>query len=353
MSTVLDVVVVGAGQAGLAIGWHLQRMGAAFAILDGAPEVGHSWRTRWDSLRLFTPARYDALPGMPFPGDPHHHPTKDEVADYLRDYAATFGLPVRLGVPVTRLARVGDRFVVETPTEVFEAAQVVVATGPFQVPSVPWLASGLDGDVVQLHSSGYRNPDQLPDGPVLVVGSGNSGLQIATELAETRPVTLAMGDPTPMLPQRVLGRDIFWWLTKTGLATRSADSRLGGRMRARGEVVIGTRMAEVSERGVEVHGRVTGVAGRSLRTADGHDLEPDSVVWATGFRSDWSWVDIAGVVVDGQVVHERGVTPVPGLAFLGLSWQHSRGSALLGFVQHDAEFLASQLASRLRATVAG
>lgn len=352
MSTPLDVVVVGAGQAGLATGWHLRRMGARFAILERAPEVGHSWRTRWDSLRLFTPARYNGLPGLPFPGDPDHYPGKDEVADYLRGYASEFDLPVRTGMPASRLARAGDRFVVETPAETLEAAQVVVATGPFQVPSVPALSADLSGDVVQLHSSEYRNDSQLPDGPVLVVGGGNSGLQIALELAATRPVTLAMGEKVPMLPQTVLGKDVFWWLTRAGLITRSADSRLGRRMRAKGELVIGTRVADLAARGVDLCGRVTSAAGRHVGTADGRELTPSSVVWATGFRSDWSWVDVPGAVVDGQVSHARGVTPVPGLCFLGLPWQHSRGSALLGFVGDDAEFVAEHLRSRNRVTVA-
>ena len=352
MSTPLDVVVIGAGQAGLAMGWHLKRMGASFAILDGAPEVGHSWRIRWDSLRLFTPARYDGLPGLPFPGDPDHHPGKTEDADYLRDYAAAFDLPVSTGMPVGRLARVGDRFVVETPAETFEAAQVVVATGAFQVPFVPALAADLSGDLVQLHSSEYRNASQLSDGPVLVVGGGNSGLQIALELAATRPVTVAMGDKAQMLPQRVLGKDVFWWLTAASLVTRPADSRLGRRMRARGELVIGTRLDDLRSQGVELCGRVASASGAVIGTADGRELTPASVVWATGFRSDWWWVDLPGAVADGQVVHQRGLTPVPGLCFLGLPWQHSRGSALLGFVNDDAEFIAENLRSHARATVA-
>jgi putative flavoprotein involved in K+ transport len=352
MSERLDVVVIGGGQAGLAMGWYLGRMGASFAILDAGPEVGHSWRARWDSLRLFTPARYNGLPGMPFPGDPDRHPGKDEVADYLRDYAAAFDLPVRTGMPVSRLAREGDLFVVETPAGTFEAAQVVVATGAFQVPFVPALAADLSGDVVQLHSSAYRNASQLPDGPVLVVGGANSGLQVALELAATRPVAVAMGDKAQMLPQTVLGRDLFWWLTAAGLVTRPADSRLGARMRARGELVIGTRLEDLRSQGIELCGRVTRASGGVVGTADGRELTPASVVWATGFRPDWSWVDVPDAVADGQAVHERGVTPVPGLCFLGLPWQHSRGSALLGFVRHDAEFLAGHLRARLRATVA-
>jgi len=229
---------------------------------------------------------------------------------------------------------------------------VVRVTGAFQVPFVPALAADLSGDLVQLHSSEYRNASQLSDGPVLVVGGGNSGLQIALELAATRPVTVAMGDKAQMLPQRVLGKDVFWWLTAAGLVTRPADSRLGRRMRARGELVIGTRLDDLRSQGVELCGRVTSASGAVIGTADGRELTPASVVWATGFRSDWSWVDLPGAVADGQVVHQRGLTPVPGLCFLGLPWQHSRGSALLGFVNDDAEFIAENLRSHARATVA-
>jgi putative flavoprotein involved in K+ transport len=185
-----------------------------------------------------------------------------------------------------------------------------------------------------------------------VVGGGNSGLQIALELAATRPVTLAMGDTAPMLPQRVLGKDVFWWLTGAGLVTRSVDSWLGRRMRAKGELVIGTRLDDLRSQGVELCGRVTSASGAAIGTADGRELAPAAVVWATGFRSDWSWVEVPGAVVDGQVVHRRGVTPVPGLCFLGLPWQHSRGSALLGFVKEDAEFIAENIRSHSRVTVA-
>jgi putative flavoprotein involved in K+ transport len=352
-TTPLDVVVIGAGQAGLAIGWHLQQQGASFAILDGAPELGHSWRTRWDSLSLFTPGRFDALPGTPFPGDPDHYPSKDEVADYLRDYAAAHQLPVQLGMPVSRLARSGDRFVVETPQAAFDAAQVVVATGAFQVPVVPDVAAGLGAGVTQVHSSAYRNPSQVPAGPVLVVGAGNSGLQIAQELAATNPVTVAVGAKPRTLPQRFLGRDIFWWLTRTGMVTRPADSLLARRVRARGELVIGTRLEDLRRSGVEFCGRVVSASGEVVATADGRTLRPASVVWATGFRSDWSWIDVAGFTTDGGVTHQRGVTTVHGLYFLGLPWQHSRGSALLGFVKEDAEFVADHLAVRAKGPRAG
>src|SRR6185312_14815746 len=236
----LDVAVVGGGQAGLAMAWHLRRRGLRFAVLDAASQLGQAWRTRWDSLRLFTPARFDALPEMPFPGPAEHYPTKDEVADYLHDYAAAFDLPIRLDHRVVRLSPDPGGYRLQTTRGAVHARQVVVATGPFQTSHVPEIGAGLARGITQLHSSAYRNPTQLPDGPVLVVGDGNSGRQIAAELAATRQVDLATSGTATVLPQRILGRDLFWWLTRLGLLTANADSRLGRRIQARGELVIGT-----------------------------------------------------------------------------------------------------------------
>jgi putative flavoprotein involved in K+ transport len=342
----LDVVVVGAGQAGLALGWHLSRQGRRFLLLDAAPELGHSWRSRWDSLRLFSPAQYDALPGMDFPAPADTYPTKDEVADYLTEYADRFQLPVLLNTAVTRLERLADRFAVHTPQGILRARQVVVATGPFQNPVIPALAEGLDAEVVQLHSADYRNPGQLPPGPVVVVGAGNSGLQIADELAGDHDVTVAVGAKALRLPQRILGRDLFWWLTELGVMTRTADSPLAKRMRARGDLVIGSSLKALRRRGIALAPRVVSAAAKELSFSDGTRTAPASVIWATGFRSDYSWIDIPGVVADARVVHQRGVTRVPGLYFLGLPWQHTRGSALLGFVRHDAAWLADTMYPR-------
>ncbi|MDN5857466.1 MAG: NAD(P)/FAD-dependent oxidoreductase [Pseudonocardia sp.] len=340
---VLDVAVIGGGQAGLAMAWHLRRHGLRFAVLDAAPEVGATWRSRWDSLRLFTSARYDGLPGLRFPGAGDRYPTKDEVADYLRGYAAAFDLPVRLDSRVHSLTSCGDGYELGTARGRIRAQQVVVATGPFQVSSVPGLATGLDPAVTQLHSSDYRGPHQLPDGPVLVVGDGNSGRQIAAELATTRRVDLATSGTAAVVPQRPLGRDLFWWLTGLGLVTAPADSRIGRRMRARGELVVGTTDRMLRDTGVTLRPRLTAVDGLTGRFADGAMLALDTVVWATGFRRDHSWIDVPGALIDGRPVHERGVSPVPGLHFLGLPWQHSRGSALLGFVGHDAAHLTQRI----------
>lgn len=343
MHTDLDVLVVGAGQAGLAVAYHLRQEGLRFLVVDAADQVGASWRNRWDSLTLFTPAQYNGLPGMPFPAPADTYPTRTQVADYLQAYAERFELPVLLDTAVTRLERDGDLFAVHTSRDVLHARQVVVATGPFQTPVVPAVGAGLGGEVAQLHSAEYRNPGQIADGPVLVVGAGNSGRQIALELAATHDVALAVGTKPPQLPQRLLGRDLFWWLTRLGILGRSADSRLARRMRARGDLVIGSPLSELRAAGVAVRPRLTATSDGLVTFADGTESRPATVIWATGFRSDYSWIDVPGVVTDTGVRHERGITAVPGMTFIGLPWQHTRGSALLGFVKEDAAWLAGRV----------
>ena len=341
----LDVVFIGGGPAGLALAWHLAQRRLRFVVVEAAEQVGHSWRTRWDSVRLFSPAQYDALPGMAFPAAADTYPGKEAVADFLRDYAIAFDLPVQLGTRVTRLSRVGDEFDVRAGEQVLRARQVVVATGPFQVPFIPRAAHGFDPSVTQIHSADYRNPGALPPGPVLVVGAGNSGLQIAEELAATRQVDVSTGQQVPSLPQRLLGPDLFWWLTRLGFMRVNTGTGLGRRLRSRGEFVIGTNRRRLERAGVRFRPRLVAAGGRAASFADGGSLDVGAVVWATGYRSDYSWIAIPGVVADGGVVHQRGVTDVPGLYFLGLSWQYTRGSALLGFVADDAAYLAEQIAS--------
>jgi putative flavoprotein involved in K+ transport len=341
----LDVAIVGAGQAGLAMAWHLRRHGLRFAVLDAASQLGQAWRTRWDSLRLFTPARFDALPEMPFPGPAEHYPTKEQVADYLHDYAAAFDLPIHLGHRVLRLSPDPDGYRLQTTRGSVRARQVVVATGPFQTPHLPEIGAGLARGVTQLHSSAYRNPAQLPVGPVLVVGDGNSGRQIAAELAATRRVDLATSGTATVLPQRLLGRDLFWWLTRLGLLTATTDSPLGRRIRARGELVIGTTDRNLREGGVTLRPRLIAVDGATGRFADGSTLALDTVIWATGYRPDHTWIDVPGVLAGDRIVHDQGVTAAPGLYVLGQPWQRSRGSALLGFVGRDAADLAPHIAA--------
>jgi putative flavoprotein involved in K+ transport len=342
-----DVVVIGAGQAGLAIGYFLARDGKRFLILDAADSVGAAWRARWDSLVLFTPRRYDSLPGLKFPGDPDGYPTRGEVINYLEQYAATFELPIELNAAVQSLTAKDGRFVVGLEDQSVEADQVVVATGPYQIPRVPAIAGGLAPDVFQTHSTGYRNPDDVPDGTVLVVGGGNTGFQIAKELSATHNVHLSVGSRQIPLPQKLLGRDLFWWLTKLGLFQKTVESRFGRRMQDR-DTLIGSSPRALKGTGVQLKPRASGASGQTIIFTDGSELQVDAVIWATGYRLDHSWINLPATHNDGPIAHKRGVTEVPGLYFLGLRWQYTRGSALLGWVKDDAEYVAGEIDSFLR-----
>lgn len=346
----LDVLVIGGGQSGLAIGRELERAGRDFRILDGARSLGESWRQRWDSLRLFTPASMSALPGIAMPGAPDDFPGKDAVADYLAHYARAFSLPIGLDEPVRALTRESDGcFTAITEQARYRARSVVVATGPFQSPVVPAIAQGLAPSVRQLHSSAYRNPRELPPGRVVVVGGGSSGVQIAADLASTHDVTVAVGRRYPRLPERLLGRSVFRWLDASGAFTIPGDTWLGRRWRSR-DLLIGEGPDEVAHRlGVQLAGRVTGAYARGLITHDGQQLPADVVVWATGFRPRYDWLHVPVADARGVPQHVRGVTAIPGLYFLGLPWLHARGSALLGWVARDAHFLGNRIAQHLHA----
>jgi putative flavoprotein involved in K+ transport len=339
-----DVAVIGAGQAGLAIGYFLRRQGKRFVILDAAASIGSAWRARWDSLVLFTPRRYDSLPGLVFPGDPNGYPTRDEVVAYLENYGAAFALPLDLGTSVRSLTQEGETFVLDLDDRTVEARQVVVATGPFQTPRIPDFAGELAPEVFQTHSQGYRAPSDVPEGSVLVVGGGNTGYQIAEELSSTHNVSLAVGTHQKPLPQKLLGRDLFWWLVTTRLFKTSIDSRLGRKL-SRRDTLIGSSPKGLRQREVAMKPRVIGASGRRVSFVDGSDLAVDAVIWATGFSLDHSWIQLPIADDDGAARHRRGVTDVPGLYFLGLPWQHTRGSALLGWVKEDAEYIAERIAA--------
>jgi putative flavoprotein involved in K+ transport len=342
-----EVVVIGGGQAGLAIGYFLARQGRRFTILEAAGEPAAAWRTRWDSLKLFTPVRYNSLPGLAFPGEPDTYPGRDDVVAYLSEYARHFELPVELDSRV-RSVRAGDRgFVVELEDRTYEADQVVVATGPFQVPFVPPMSERLDPGVTQLHSSEYRAPDDLPQGTALVVGGGNTGFQIATELARSRPVHLSIGSRQTPLPQRILGRDLFRYLEATGLMGKTVTSRIGRRMKDR-ETLIGSSPRAARKQGIQTRPRAIHTGRSTVTFGDGSALAVSAVIWATGFRLDHSFLDLPVFDDRGRVVHRRGVSDVPGLYFLGLSWQHTRGSALLGWVKDDARYIAEQISAVAR-----
>jgi putative flavoprotein involved in K+ transport len=339
-----EVVVIGGGQAGLAIGYHLAEQGRRFTILEAAGEPAAAWRGRWDSLELFTPVRYDSLPGLAFPGEPDGYPGRDDVVAYLTGYARHFDLPVELSSRVRSVRAHAGRFVVELAEGTYEADQVVVATGPFQKPLAPAISKDLGGEVLQLHSSAYRSPNGLPDGPVLVVGGGNTGFQIAAELARSHETHLAVGSRQTPLPQRILRRDLFRYLEASGLMRTPVTSRLGSRMKDR-DTLIGSSPRAARRQGIQLHPRATGTAGRTVTFADGSEVEVATVVWATGFTLDHTFVELPVFDDHGAPVHTRGVTREPGLYFLGLPWQHTRGSALLGWIKDDARHIADEISA--------
>ena len=339
----LEVAVVGGGQAGLAMGYHLTKRGARFAIFDASPEVGYSWRNRWDSLALFTSARFSSLPGLRFPAPDDHYPSKEEVARYLKAYAASFKLPVLSGSEVLALRQSDDGYLLETNGGVVRADQVIVATGPFQQPAVPAFSEDLSTDVIQLHSARYARPADIPSGDVLVVGGGNSGFQIATELAGVRHVSLSVGRRLIHLPQRPLGMDLFWWLTRLGVMRVRSGSPLGRFFRTQPDAIVGTPLGHARELGVRIMPRAIGARRDAVDFADGSARVFRAVVWATGYRSDYAWIRMPVIDAAGRPIHHGGISPARGLFFMGLPWQRTAGSALLGFVGSDAQFVAEHL----------
>lgn len=354
MTDIHDVVVIGGGQAGLAMARCLQHRGIQPLVLDAGERPGDAWRGRYDSLVLFTPSQYASLPDTPFPLPPDAYPTKDQAADYLASYATTHAIDVRSRCRVTRLCHepaASGGFVLETERgEEVRARQVVVATGALQRPAVPELAAGLSGDVFQLHTSAYRNPASIPEGPVLIVGAGNSGAQIAEELCREREVTIAFEALPRRFPQRFLGRDIFWWFLRMGVMDRSRENG-----RTSSDVVgaiplIGSRLPALLRSGTLARcRRVVGAKDAAVQLADGSWMPVASVLWATGFRNDFSWIDAPSALDGhGRPLHHRGVSQAPGLYFLGLPGLHTKGSAFLGFVGRDAAYLAPRIEGRMR-----
>jgi putative flavoprotein involved in K+ transport len=343
----VETVIIGGGQAGLSVGHHLARRGRPFLILDANQRVGDAWRRRWDSLRLFTPARYNALAGVPFPAPAGSYPTKDQVADYLESYATRFQLPVRTGVRVDRLSRDDGRFVVAAGGRRWEADNAVVAMSSFQVPRVPSFATDLDPGVVQLHSAGYRNPSQLQAGGVLVVGAGNSGAEIALEVAGRHPTWLA-GRESGHVPFRIEGaaaRFVFQPLLfrVVGHRVLTVDTPIGRRMRPRlmahGAPLVRVKPKDLAAAAVRRVPRVAGVRDGQPLLADERVLEVANVIWCTGFGPDFSWIDLPVFGAQArEPMHHRGVVASqPGLYFVGLFFLYAMSSGFLPGVDRDAE----------------
>ena len=352
----VGTVIVGAGQAGLATAKALIDRGLTCVVFERNSRVGDEWRRHYDSLRLFTPARYDSLPGVPFPGDPHGYPTKEEVADYLEDYSAHFRLPVRTGIRVTRVSP-GEqgRFLVETDVGAYSSSAVVVATGTYgRTPRIPPAAAGIDPSIEQLHSSQYRRPSQIAEGPVLVVGASHSGCDIAYELAASRP-TVLVGRSPGEIPLRWGSRALrlAWPLAIfAGRHLLTRGNPLGRRLmaptRAHGSPMLRVKRSDLAARNViHVEGRVVGARDGRPLVDDGRVLDVRTVVWATGFEQRLEWIDFPVLDRHGWPREFRGVVAeVPGLYFCGLAFQRSFASGDLAGVAADARYLAGRISRR-------
>lgn len=352
----VETLVIGGGQAGLAMGYQLSRAGLPYAIIDANGRIGDAWRNRWDSLRLFTPNRLNGLPGMPFPGYHWGFPSKDEFADYLESYARRFDIHVETGLRADRLSRDGDRFVAAAGDRRFEADNVVVAMSSWQRPRVPEFAGKLDPGIVQLHVADYAGPGQLQHGGVLVVGAGNSGAEVANELARTHDVWLS-GPDTGVIPFRpesvparilmpIIGRIIFHRVLTT---STPIGRRARPRMVSTGEPLLRVKPKDLAEAGVERVGRVTGVQNGQPQLEDGRRVDVANVVWCTGFRHGFDWIDLPVFDDHGLPIHERGVIAAqPGLYFCGLFFLHALWSETISGMPIDARYIADHLAARNR-----
>jgi putative flavoprotein involved in K+ transport len=340
-----ETIVIGAGQAGLAMGYYLKQHDHSFLILEKNSEVGEMWGNRYDSLVLFTPRLYSSLPGLELKGNAHEYPTKNEIENYLKAYVETFNLPIQYDTEVTMVKKKGNLFHITSDRTEYQAKNVLIATGPFQKPRIPAFANDLSKDVLQLHSSDYRNPSQLIEGKVLVVGGGNSGAQITEEIAREREVYLSTSCRFSFMPLSMGNRIIFWCFDKLGILKASSTSYIGRKIQKRGDPIFGFELKKAIQEGkVIIKGRTLNCNGNIVTFNDDSLHNVHNVIWATGFTSDYSWLDVTGILGEnGKPIHNRGVTNVPGLYFLGLPWQYRRGSALLQGVGNDANYLMEQL----------
>jgi putative flavoprotein involved in K+ transport len=351
-------IVIGAGQAGLSVGYYLARQGRPFVILDANQRVGDSWRQRWNSLRLFTPARFDGLVGMKFPAPAFSFPTKDEMADYLEAYARHFQLPIRNGIRVERLTRVGTRYVIEAGAHRFEADHVVVAMSSYQVPRMPAFGKELASDILQMHSSEYRNPRQLKPGGVLLVGAGNSGAEIAIDVVPEHQTWIS-GRSTGHVPFRIDGlaarlffmRFLFRVIFHRLLTVRTPIGRRARqRMFTRGAPLIRVQPKHLASAGIQRVPRMSGVTNGRPTLDDGRVLDVGNVIWCTGFGNGLSWIDMPIFEADGEPRHQSGiVTDESGLYFVGLHFLHSFSSTMIHGIARDAKRITDMIENRTMA----
>ncbi|MCG9971637.1 flavin-containing monooxygenase [Christiangramia crocea] len=337
----LDFIVVGGAQAGLAMAYYLNKLNVDYLVVDKESEIGASWLNRWDSLTLFTPSEFNNMPGMEFPAEKGHYPSKTEVADYFRNYVDKFKIPFRLNTLIENISHEGDHFVLKSPQGDLLSRNVVIATGPFHIPYTPPFSKKIDENIFQIHSNYYKNPSQLQEGKAMVVGAGDSGFQILDEVSQDdRQVYFSGTTDVKVLPQEILGKTLWWWFTKIGFLSFSRDTWLGRRLSRSRQPVIGTDVKGILKRkNVEAVGKTKNAEGDLIFTEKKKIDDLKNIIWATGYRPNFNWIEGLELSKDGYPNHYRGVSNIEGLYFIGLPWLHTRGSATLGGIKKDARYL--------------
>lgn len=343
-SLMLDYVVIGGAQAGLAMAYHLKKMNKNFLVVDGEDQIGASWLNRWDSLKLFTSTTYNNLPGLKFDAPKNHYPSKFEVANYFKTYVQKFDIPVQLNTLVTAVRKTNKGFFITHKDGEISAKNVIVATGPFHIPYTPPCHTKLASSILQMHSNYYKTPEQLQSGDALVVGAGDSGYQILNELSKDGSRTVYFSGDTTVksIPQQFLGKTIWWWFTVTGFLSFTKYSWLGKRINAAKQPVIGTNVKEIlARKNVIAVGRTNDALNEKLFFEKKKVSTIKNIIWATGYRPNFNWIEGLELNADNYPKNKRGVSNIKGLYFIGLPWMYTRGSATLGGVQKDASYLAS------------
>ncbi|USY33372.1 flavin-containing monooxygenase [Bacillus velezensis] len=340
-----DAIVIGAGQAGISVGYYLKKSKQKFIILDKGHEVGESWNNRYDSLVLFTSRMYSSLPGMQLEGDKHGLPSKNEIAAYLKKYVERFEIPIQLRTEVISVQKLNNYFLIKTNREEYQTKNLVMAAGPFHTPNIPSISRDVADHIHQLHSSQYKHSKQLAPGNELVVGGGNSGAQIAVELSKERVTYLACSNKPAYFPLWIGKRSIFWWFDKLGVLHASHTSILGKFIQKKGDPIFGYELKHaIRQKKIILKQRVIAGKQNEIIFKDSSSLEVNNIIWATGFKNPLCWMKIEGVLdKEGRIIHHRGVSAAEGLYFIGLPWQHRRGSALLQGVGNDAEYIVKQM----------
>ncbi|WP_127844396.1 flavin-containing monooxygenase [Psychroflexus aestuariivivens] len=343
-----DFIIIGAAQAGLSMAYQLDQLGKKYLVLDKENEVGASWLNRWDSLTLFTPSEFNNMEGLKFPKPKGHYPDKYEVAEYFKAYVKKFDIPIEFNTLVTKIEDKTDYFIVEHEGGFYETENVIVATGPFHIPYTPPFADKIDKSIFQIHSNFYQNPSQLQVGTAMVVGGGDSGYQILDEVSDTDRKVYFSGDTSvKTLPQEFLGKTLWWWFTKTGYLNFSKDSWIGKQINSAKQPVIGVDVKGIlKKKNVHPVGKSLDAKAEMIKTEAAELNDVKNIIWATGYRPKFDWIEGLELDKDGYPVHERGVSNIDGLYFIGLPWLHTRASATLGGIKKDANHLGKYIAKK-------